>query len=106
MVQVFAWGKMIASYSRIMPIHRAVELTFTPGNLCEICKVVSDAKAKEDPSSVVSFKTPESPVLLCEKPVLVVEAPIPAVSRIAEPSWAPGRERAAPPLPPPRGELA
>ena len=38
--QVFAWGKMVATYSRTMPLTAAVRLTFTPGNECDVCVVV------------------------------------------------------------------
>ena len=39
---------MIATYSRTMPLHEAVRLTFTPDNLCDVCVFVADAKTRAD----------------------------------------------------------
>ena len=47
LVQTFAWGRMIASYSRSMPLGEAVRLTFQPENLCGVCEVVAEAKATD-----------------------------------------------------------
>lgn len=52
LLQGVAWGRMIAGYSRSMPIDDAVRLTFTPGNRCELCMKVAAARAaEEDPES-------------------------------------------------------
>jgi hypothetical protein len=47
LVQTFAWGRMVATYSRTMPLVQAVRLTFTPGTMCSICKAVNEAKRQE-----------------------------------------------------------
>ncbi len=101
MLQVFAWGKMITTYSRTMSVKRAVILTFTPTNLCEVCQLVNDAKAKEDPARGAS-KAPERPVVIASEPTLVVASPVlSARVAIADLAMA-GEGRPAPPLPPPR----
>ena len=48
MIQSFAWGRMIANYSRTMPLQEAVRLTFTAENVCDVCVFVAEAKARAD----------------------------------------------------------
>ncbi|MDF3058631.1 MAG: hypothetical protein K0R17_2846 [Rariglobus sp.] len=48
LVQTFAWGRMIATYSQSMSLSQAVKLTFTSDNLCGICESVSEAKQQQD----------------------------------------------------------
>jgi hypothetical protein len=47
LVQTFAWGRMIATYSQSMPIGQAIRLTFTPDNMCGVCEAVSEAKHQD-----------------------------------------------------------
>jgi hypothetical protein len=37
LVQTFGWGRMIAAYSKTMPLAEAIRLTFTTDNVCSIC---------------------------------------------------------------------
>lgn len=46
-VQTFAWGRMIANYSRVMPLSEAIRLTFQPESMCGVCEIVADAKATD-----------------------------------------------------------
>lgn len=101
MLQVFAWGKMIATYSRTMSVKRAVVLTFTPSNLCEICQLVKTAKAQEDQARG-TIKTPERPVVIQVEPTLVVSAPAVKAWLVCPDERDGGCDRLAPPLPPPR----
>lgn len=102
LVQTFAWGRMIVSYSRTMPLLEAVRLTFTPDNECAICNTVSAAKQQLDSPATPDLKLLGKIILVFQPaPVLVIAAP--NLSR-----WplgdivVPGASRAAPPLPPPR----
>jgi hypothetical protein len=107
LIQVFAWGKMMATYSRIMPLRDAVALTFTPGNLCDICRLVDAAKEKQtEAGNPAASQAPEKPLVICVAPAVVVQAPAPTFEGLAEPKAPCGIGRAAPPLPPPRGEIA
>ena len=45
-LQSFAWGRMIASYSRTMSIQEAMRLTFTPDNLCDVCAFIAENKTR------------------------------------------------------------
>lgn len=47
LVQTFAWGRMIASYSRTMPLSEAIRLTFQPETMCGVCEIVADAKSAD-----------------------------------------------------------
>ncbi len=47
-LQSFAWGRMIANYSRTMPLAEAVKKTFTPDNLCGVCEFVAVAKTRAE----------------------------------------------------------
>ena len=104
LVQTFAWGRMIATYSQSMSLTEAVRLTFTPDNLCGICESVSAAKQQQEhdnalPSEAKSF----GKILLVYQPVPVVFAPVlSAVNGHCDETRPAYRERAQPPVPPPR----
>jgi hypothetical protein len=106
LVQVFAWGRMFATYSRIMPVESALRLTFKPGNMCSVCKLVKAAKQQQEQS-------PAAPLRARGK-ILLVFAPVPTVVIAAIPNeqWPMGMktmcsaERNAPPIPPPRDFVA
>jgi hypothetical protein len=103
LVQVFAWGRMFASYSRTMSVESALRLTFKPDNMCAVCKLVKAAKQQQEQSPVAPSKTLGK--------ILLVFAPVPTVVVASVPSeqWPVGMkmmrsaERCAPPIPPPRG---
>ncbi len=100
--QVFAWGRMIASYSRTMPLSEAIRMTFAPGNECSVCVAVDEARQQPD-----SATTPAAKVL---GKILLVFQPVPVIV-IVVPEFSPwpsdgqimlGASRASPPVPPPR----
>jgi hypothetical protein len=101
-VQVFAWGRMFASYSRIMPLESALRLTFKPDNMCSVCKLVKAAKQQQEQSPAAPLKA--------RGKILLVFAPVPTVviAAISTEQWSVGMktmrsaERSAPPIPPPR----
>ncbi len=64
MAQSFAWGRMIAEYSRTMPLDEAVRLTFTPDNLCGICEFVAEGKTRADSDAAADqTSAPRDPAL-------------------------------------------
>lgn len=58
MVQGFAWGRMIATYSRTMPISEAIRLTFDAGSLCGVCEFVADNNTRTDGSHAARDSAP------------------------------------------------
>ncbi len=104
-VQTFAWGRMIATYSQTMSLTQAVEKTFSAGATCGVCAVVATAKSQDSahPTSPAAGKSLEK--------IHLVFAPAPAAPLLlssASFSWSlsdqsvPVTCRAAPPVPPPR----
>jgi hypothetical protein len=102
LVQVLAWGRMFASYSRSMSVESALRLTFNPDKMCSVCKMVKAAKQQQEQSPVAPSKALGK--------ILLVFAPVPTVFVAAAPTerWPAGMktmlsaERGAPPIPPPR----
>ena len=105
-VQVFAWGRMFASYSQTMPLASALRLTFQPDHMCSVCKMVKAAKQQQEQS-------PMAPSKALGK-ILLVFAPVPVVviASMSSEQWPTGSksmcsaERGAPPIPPPRDCVA
>ena len=102
LVQTFAWGRMIATYSQSMSLAQAVKLTFTPDNLCGVCESVSEAKQHQDSALPTDGKT-MGKILLVFQPqtgffaeLAVTEHYAPNETRLAL------RDRSPPPVPPPR----
>lgn len=102
LVQTFAWGRMVANYSRAMPLLRAVKLTFTPGNMCSICRAVSEAKQQENAPAVPSGKA-DTKLLLVFQPVqrLILTPPIQETWSLSD-RYPESAQRSNPPTPPPR----
>jgi hypothetical protein len=106
LIQVFAWGRMIAGHTQSMPLSQAVAKTFD-GEMCSICRMVNDAKKQEQSRSHFPELKPERKMVLFFQtvPKVVVEAPL-------SETWCPAEAtvvtagRSAPPVPPPRAELA
>jgi len=102
LVQTFAWGRMIASYSQTVPLAQAIRLTFTPENMCGVCTVVATAKQQQTDDAIPGGKL-DGKVLLVFAPVPAPVVAAPAFSSsIFDRSAVPLPERAAPPVPPPR----
>jgi len=106
LVQTFAWGRMIASYSQSMAFTKAVQKTFSVEGMCGVCVAVQDGK-KQDGSA---NRTPGAPGKSLGK-ILLVFAPAitaPLLFSSASCPWShsdqltPTSDPAAPPVPPPR----
>ena len=101
-VQVFAWGRMIASYAEVMPLTAAVRNTFQAGNRCELCMAVENGKKQSD--------TPTAPESKFPAKIILIYQPAPAVAIVAPafPGWTSRAthwsavDATAPPTPPPR----
>ncbi len=106
LVQTFAWGRMIATYSQSMSLTKAVQKTFSVEGMCGVCVAVQDAKQHD----ATAGNTPGAPGKSLGK-ILLVFAPV-ATAPLLLPSafspWSlsdqltPSSDPAAPPVPPPR----
>jgi hypothetical protein len=105
-VQVFAWGHMFASYSRIMPLESALRLTFKPDNLCDVCKMVKTAKQQQEQSPTATVKSFGKILLVFAPAPTVVVASMPMERWPVESKSMRSADRGAPPIPPPRGFAA
>jgi hypothetical protein len=102
LVQVYAWGRMVADHSSTMPFQAAVTKTFD-GEMCPICRMVAKARQQEQSRSAATNSAVAGKVFLffqAVPPVIVGEpdsvAWLPSGSRaMAELRW-------APPVPPPK----
>ena len=104
LVQTFAWGRMIATYSQTMSLTEAVELTFTPDQMCSICKRVSAAKQQQEHDGALPAggKAAEKIVLVYQPaPVFIARVPSSVNWPRSEAVFA-CRDRSPPPVPPPR----
>lgn len=105
LVQTFAWGRMIATYSQTMPLAQAIKLTFTPDNLCGVCESVSEAKQHQDSALPADAKA-AGKILLVFQPQPEFFAALPEIVK-----WMPGeqvpdgRDRSPPPVPPPLAKV-
>lgn len=106
-VQTFAWGKMIVTYAQSMRVTEAVRLTFTPGNMCSLCHAVSEAKQQQTDDALPgdpAGKLAKIPLVFQASSVFVSSAP--TVQGVSPDEFLEmqGVARAAPPVPPPRGQ--
>lgn len=104
LVQTFAWGRMITTYSRSMPLLQAVKKTFSGEAMCGICEAVREARQQDAndarapgpkaPEKIFIVSVPSAPVLA--SPVPVCAGLVPDLLALAS------AELFAPPGPPPR----
>lgn len=108
LLQGFAWGRMIASYSRTMPLAEALRLTFTPDNLCGVCAFVADAKTRADLGKTNPADASADPAAKAKAPLATPPAHVFVFRSVTAPAWPaeqfepPARARPAPPTEPPR----
>ena len=74
-VQGFAWARMVANYSRTMPVAEAVRLTFRPDNLCGLCELVADGKTRADADKSAATSAPAPGDLAAKGKLLLSSAP-------------------------------
>ena len=104
LLQTFAWGRMIATYSQSMSVSQAVKLTFTSDNLCGLCQSVSVAKQQQEHDTALPNEAkPFGKILLIFQPVAVLVPRGPIAAPWGWTHVVPAfRDRSPPPLPPPR----
>lgn len=103
LVQTFAWGRMIATYSQTMPLAQAIKLTFTPDNLCGVCESVSEAKQQQQGAALPSDAKAAGKILMVFQPQPVFVAELAVSGEWTAQESAPAlRDRSPPPVPPPR----
>ena len=102
LVQVFAWGRMFAGYSRIMSVESALRLTFKPDNMCSVCKMVKAAKQQQEQTPAAPSKTLGKILLVFAPAPTVVIASLPSGQWPVEMKTMCSAERGAPPIRPPR----
>lgn len=102
-VQVVAWAKMINDYSRVMPMTRAIRITFdgsAPCNLCLMTEHARDAAREQLPQDAGLGATEKLLLTYQPAPAVVLTAPESAWPGIGDIT---GIARTDPvPLPPPR----
>ena len=107
LVQTFAWGRMIATYSQSMSLAQAVKKTFAADAMCGVCHAVADAKQQQDAADAPApgEKMPAKIFLASAPAALVFVSPAPLRAGLVAtvPALA-SADRAAPPLPPPRAQ--
>ncbi|MGD1030917.1 MAG: hypothetical protein ABSA05_07210 [Opitutaceae bacterium] len=102
LVQVYAWGRMVADHSSTMPLQEAVTKTFD-GEMCPICRMVAKARQQEQSRSAAAKSAVAGKVLLFFQavPPVILAGP-------GSYAWLPGESRPmaelrwAPPVPPPK----
>jgi len=104
LVQTFAWGRMIATYSQTMPLAQAVKLTFTPDNLCGVCEIVSDAKQQSPDSTLPTdgSRLTAKAVLLFQPAPVFLQTLVTTALEIPRDLAPLERDKSPPPVPPPR----
>lgn len=104
-VQVFAWSRMFTTYAQTMPLLRAAERTFSPDEMCGVCRAVATAKQQQsrEESTVPGGKASGKHLLVCAPRTLVFLTPAPFCAGLTPAVSTPlSAERATPPNPPPR----
>lgn len=104
LVQVAAWSRMFAGYSQEMSLAAAAEKTFT-GEMCPLCRAVSKAKQAEEENTPKSATAKSETKAVCaafRAENAVVSPRRRFLGLVPEPACSAGRERTAPPIPPPR----
>jgi hypothetical protein len=104
LVQTYGWGRMIVTYSRTMPLTRAVKQTFSGEEMCGVCQLVHHAKQQDaDNAKVPGTKAPAKIFLVGAPSALAFASPAPVSAGLVPAGSAPlSTDRTAPPLPPPR----
>ena len=107
-VQGFAWGRMIANYSKSMPLAEAVRLTFTADNLCQVCTFVADNHTRSDASGTDASQPARAPLFKAGAPLACPPEYHFVFSSVPAPKWPTAHfrpdalARPAPPVEPPR----
>jgi hypothetical protein len=102
--QVIAWGNMIREYSEMVPLPRAIEMTFSGEYPCPICKAIAERKNAEQQKDFTLGKYDKKFSL----PVVVAELTQPKSGDVAYPefTFVFSSRVETPPTPPPRSAVS
>jgi len=99
-LQCVAWANMIREYSQMVPLGKAVEMTFSGQYPCSICKAIAEKKQSEN-LKIAAFQKQEKKRVSEEFVVGPVERPVsPRIFFVPSAFFQTRSE--APPTPPPR----
>jgi hypothetical protein len=99
-LQCVAWANMIREYSQMVPVARAVQMTFSGQYPCAMCKAIADRKKQQDTQFLVLAKH--------DKPLVAHAFSLRARPALGEPEFYVSPDSflvslaEAPPVPPPR----
>jgi hypothetical protein len=106
LVQTYAWGSMIADYSRQMSVTAAVKKTFSAEMMCTLCHAVADAKQSSADTTAAGTRGATKVILFGPPARAAVYAYVPSFFGGVAPVLAPlSVARSAPPTPPPRASV-
>ncbi len=100
-VQVIGWARMISTYTETMSVCEAVQ-KIVDGDMCNVCRAVSDAKQGDNQATVPGGKAETKLVLLLQSAQSAVVAVSPFESWSLSDQLVVTTERAEPALRPPR----
>lgn len=98
-VQAFAWVRMVQEYSRVMPLARAIQITFDGSAPCGICNLVAGAKRQAPEQEVL--RSQDRVLLACVVPERIILGPPPFAWPESDDAIGLVRETDVP-VPPPR----
>ncbi len=106
LLQVFAWGRMMAEHAQRMPLTEAVSMTFD-GEMCGLCRIVAKAGKSDQSRTTLPNDAVKDRMLLLlgNPPRIVLGVPAAPHGRPAD-QTVPASDRAEPQVPPPRFALA
>lgn len=104
LMQTFAWGRMIATYSESMSLQQAVRKTFSGDAMCSVCQMVQRGRRQtEEGGKTIAPKSPDKVLFLVAPSAWVIAAMTPGVSSLVPKITAMiSAEPCAPLLTPPR----
>lgn len=106
LVQVVAWGRMMAGHAERMPLSEAVSKTFD-GEMCGLCRLVAKAGKSDQSRTTLPDDAVKDRMLLLlgHPPRIVLGVPAAPHGRPDDQS-VPASDRAEPQVPPPRSAPA
>ena len=100
-LQLFAWSRMLVDNVTVMPLPAAIERTFSPAGMCDICQVVQAARQEARADAPAGAFVTKAPLVFQHQDVVTMAPPRGEWLPALEPGMA-SVGRAAPPAPPPR----
>jgi hypothetical protein len=104
--QVCAWGRMFAHYVQAMPVETALSRTFDPGQPCELCLAVQQARAAGREQSPAPPPASSVRLVLISQQTEPLVPPAVPCDRLGAVAVRPPIRRDPVPVPPPRSDVA